>query len=135
MGWWVIGVSLAAFGVWYVYGLLTFRRGLINANVRSYFIRRRAGDDHAAAMDRLIATRYPESESKRAAIREMYADSRQHSPSEHEDLMAVIRYMYAFETGRVLRGARGAHFVDEIGECITRYERRSGHQLQEHTSP
>jgi len=134
MGWWIVGVLLLAIVVWYVYGLLTFRRGLIRANVRSYFIRRRAGDDHDGAMERVIATRYPESEAKIAAIRAMYTDSRQYSPSEQEDLMAVIRYMYAFETGSVLQGERGAHFVDEIAECIGYYERRSGYQLREHTS-
>lgn len=132
MLWWVLGILGAAFVVWYVYGLITFRRGLVRANVLSYFIRRKAGDDHDTAMERVITSRYPESERKREGIRELYEDSHRVSPGERDDLEAVIRYMYAFETGRVLQGVDSAEFVREIYEEIDHYERRYEIPLRQH---
>lgn len=123
-------IGLAA---WYVYGRVTFRRGLVRANIVSYFSRRQAGESHDDAMAGIIRTRYPEARWKQEAISDLYADSHKVSPSEAEDLAAVVVYMNAFETGRALDDEKLSEFQDEIRGSISENEARFKIPLTDHT--
>jgi hypothetical protein len=91
-------------------------KGLIEANIKTYFKARAKGTSVDEAISLVIQTRYPMSGTKREEIKERYSDSIFPDDLEDEKLKQLVREILFFEYPRA---------VDRYNEGTLRISRYS----------
>jgi hypothetical protein len=124
----VVGLLAAvAFVVaWFRFNVKEAWSGLIEANMKTYFALRRGGVDHPAALDAVVASRFPLSPERRSkvldrltSLRSRRGRSQDSVLSEAAEVQCLVYFMFCEENGEPPEGIR-ADLVCDIEETYDR---------------
>lgn len=93
-------VSAVLFIGWFIFNIRASTTGTIKSNMQAYFLTRQKGANHQDALDRVIQTRYPLSEGKRADIRTRFNSKLpDRNDDEKYDLKHLVYVIFCDENG------------------------------------